>query len=162
VYVGRTYANVVLNGNAFDIGNIVLDPKLTEVGWSAAVKSLFVDGSDAGQTGDWRTRVFVLSPTGAREVPVLKLLKGDHSLQSDCHELSMLSVGWIESGSALLAMKQVPNSSGCSNMAKVLFYVIDISTNSIREVLTPATARMRYAKLLGPVTKSAMNEFPNR
>jgi hypothetical protein len=153
---------LTMGRSVIDLGNIFLSPDLAEVAWSVEAKGTFMNATDGGWTGSWQTRAFVASEGGAREIPVLDLVAKANALQSSCEKLNVMSVGWIESGKALLVIEQVPNSSGCSDMNKAVLFVIDVQQDRIRETLTPSQARKAYSNSFGSGTKAILTQSPNR
>jgi hypothetical protein len=154
--------HLTMGRSVIDLGNIFLSPDLAEVAWSVEGKGAFMNATDGGWTGSWQTRAFVASEGGAREIPVLDLVAKANALQSSCEKPNVMSVGWIESGKALLAIEQVPNTSGCSDMNKAVLFVIDVQQDRIRETLTPSKARKTYSNLFGSGTKAILTQSPNR
>ncbi|APG03686.1 hypothetical protein BJI69_07045 [Luteibacter rhizovicinus DSM 16549] len=143
-----TDVTLKLYGSVLDIADIYGSPWLSEAVWSGEARGVFVNASDGGTVGTWRTRAFVEAGGRVREIAVQKAIRTAHAITSTC-TLNVVSVGWIDSGDALLVMEQVPNSSGCSHMSKAVFFVIDVKTGKIRETLTPTEAKARYSDVFG-------------
>jgi hypothetical protein len=138
-----------LGRNTRDISGIFASPWLAEAVWSEEAKGVFVNASDGGGVGTWRSRAFVDSGAGMREIPIRKAVTSTHALTSTCKYLNIVSVGWIEAGKALLVMEQVPASSACSNMDVGILFVIDVTTGKVRETLSSADAVKRYSDVFG-------------
>jgi hypothetical protein len=162
IRVSDDTSTLKMGKTVFEIGGIYANPLLSEVAWSEDIKGVFVNASDGGDTGTWGTLAFIETNGKAREIPVSKLIKTKHALKSDCKYLNIASVAWIDAGSELLVLEQVPNSSGCSNMNKAVVHVIDVKHNKIREVLAPAKARARYSDVFGARTAGTLSKEPNK
>jgi hypothetical protein len=142
-------AVLVIGRSSINIDD-VMNPGLTEVNWLRPAGSLFINSSSGGTIGTWKTRVFVASGERHREVAVGKLIAKEASLTSTCRYLNVMSVAWLDGGKDLLVMQQVPNSSGCSHMGHAAFYVVDLTTERVKERLTIGDGAARYGQLLGP------------
>lgn len=124
-------------------------PELLEVGWSPDANDVFINASDGGASGTWSTRVFKRSDAGLREIPIEKLIEKVSTLRSDCRFKNVGAVAWIEGHRNLLVLEQVPDSSGCTNMGKVVGYVLDVVTPKVLERLNAEQVKARFHSQLG-------------
>jgi hypothetical protein len=136
-------------GQIIDVRD-VMNPGLTEVNWSSDAKALFINASDGGEVGTWLTRVFVIGADGIHEVKVGAAISGQPFPSATPREyLNVMSIGWLDHGTHLLVMRQVPNSSSYEDMDLARFYVVDVPSGRVTEQLTPAEAAKRYRAVFG-------------
>ena len=165
-HVAKIHADIdkgqlTARGKVIDIQD-VMNPGLTEVNWSNEANALFINSSDGGDVGTWTTRVFAISANGVREVKVgAAVSKQPFPSATRRQYLNVVSVGWINSGSALLVLRQVPNSSDYRDMNLARLYVVDIKSGRVIEQLTPADAAKKYSAVFGPGAEAVVSQSPN-
>ena len=162
IHLGEGGSTLKARRSVMSIEGIFANVNLAEVGWSPRLHGVFLNASDGGEVGTWGTRAFVIESGKARELPVARLLKTAKALTSDCDDLNVMSVAWLEEERALLVLEQVPNSSGCSNMNRAALFVVDVATGKVREKLSPEAARTRYARFLGEGVTAILTQLPNK
>lgn len=142
-------AVLVMGKTSIDIAD-VMNPGLTEVNWLGPAGSLFINSSSGGTIGTWTTRVFVTHGERYRDVAIGKLIAKASWLTSTCRHLNVMSVAWLDGGKNLLVLQQIPNSSRCSYMNDAVFYVVDLTTERVKERLTLGAGAAKYGQLFGP------------
>jgi hypothetical protein len=164
-------------GESLRIGSFATDlsdifgggPALVEVGWSPEAQGLFVNASEGGANGSWGSRVFVTRNGNVVEVPVRKLVIATNGLVPDCpggegelcKYLDLGSLAWLDHGRKILMMLSVPNSSGFTDMGKAELFVVDVQTNTVDKVISPAEALRSYSTYLLPWIRRSLANFPN-
>lgn len=150
---------LIAHGKVIDVREM-MNPGLTEVNWSKDAGALFINSSDGGEVGTWSTRVFAITGSEVREVRVGEAVSKEAFPSDTPREyLNVMSVGWIEHGAALLALRQVPNSSSYGeDMDLARLYVVDLGSSRVIERLTPAEAARKYRSVLGPGTEEALSQ----
>ncbi|MGN6094073.1 MAG: hypothetical protein ACTHOL_17120 [Luteibacter jiangsuensis] len=164
--VARIHANfnkgqLIVHGKVIDVRSM-MNPGLTEVNWSKEANALFINSSDGGGVGTWSTRVFVISRSEVHEVKVGEAISKRAFPSDTPHEyLNVMSIGWINHGSVLLVLRQVPNSSSYKDMDLARFYLVDINSGRVIEQLTPADAAKKYRALFGPGAEAVVSQSSN-
>lgn len=145
-------------GKVNDIRNM-MNPGLTEVNWSTQANAFFINSSDGGDVGTWSTRVFLIRENGDHEVKVSEAIsRQDFPSVTPREYLNVMSIGWINHGSALLVLRQVPNSSRYRDMNVARVYVVDVQTESVTEELTSVEADKKYHAVFGPGAKAVVSQ----
>lgn len=132
-------------------------PELLEMGCSSDDTLVFVNASDGGAVGTWKTYVFGRSGLVYREINVERLVERISALRTDCEAKNVGAVAWVGSGRELLLLEQVPNSSGCSGMGRMVGYVIDVDSLTVKERLSAKQVRYRFHDRLGPFGMAAVD-----
>lgn len=153
--VDANHATLKMGSFTTNVDEIYSSIGLTELSWSDAANGVFINASDGGVVGTWQSRVFVETGGRVKEVPVQRLIADKSVLSSDCKALNLASLAWIDNGKHLLVLQEVPNSSGCTNMADTALYVIDLGADQVVEVLH-GKAGLKYNKYLAPVVRELL------
>jgi hypothetical protein len=132
-----------------DLSNLIGSVSLTEVLWSPDSSAFFVNASDGGEVGTWKSYVFLLSGEKVREVQVGSLIAGQSGLKTTCDYKNLGSLGWMDGHAKIMLMEQVPSSSECSNMNSIKGYVIDTEAGRVLEVLEMPAVEKRFQPYFG-------------
>ncbi|HVI56044.1 MAG TPA: hypothetical protein VM621_13460 [Luteibacter sp.] len=161
IHAGVDEAQLTVGGKVIDVQD-VMNPGLTELNWSNEANALFINSSDGGDVGTWSTRVFVISGNGVHEVKVGAAVSKQRFPSAIRRKyMNVMSIGWINHGSALLVLRQVPNSSDYKDMNLARLYVVDVDSGRVIEQLTPADAAKRYRTVFGPGAEAIVSQSPN-
>ncbi|WP_413624791.1 hypothetical protein [Luteibacter sp. Lutesp34] len=158
IHADLNKGQLIAHGNVVDVQSL-MNPGLTEVNWSREANALFINSSDGGDVGTWSTRVFLISGSEVHEEKVGEAVSKE-AFPSDTplEYINVMSIGWINHGSALLVLRQVPNSSSYKDMGLAMFYLVDIKTAAVVEQLTPADAAKKYRSIFGPGAKAVVSQ----
>jgi hypothetical protein len=145
-----------VNGVAVtDLSNLIGSVSLAEILWSPDSDAFFVNSSDGGEVGTWKSYVYVLTGGGAaHEIHVDSLIAKRSALKTTCNYKNIGSLAWVDGHAKIFLIEQVPSSSECSNMDSISGYVVDVEAGRVLDVLDKAAMEKRFGPYLGNRSRS--------
>ncbi|WP_157006162.1 hypothetical protein [Luteibacter yeojuensis] len=133
----------------------VSSPDLVEISWSPQGDRVFVNISDGGSSGTWHALVFTRTARGFEQLDVGDVIRQVSKLGSDCSPVNVGAVTWLEGGTQVLAVEQVPDVSRCADMGAASGYVVDIRKRSVARRLTISEVRQHFGSSMGTQARAA-------
>jgi hypothetical protein len=118
VVVEGTKLKVVIKGKASpELEDYGVQP-LAELLWSPNSNAFFLTESDGGEVGTWNVTIYEIKGTQVRKLFVSKHVLDSFRKRYTCtesEEPNITAVKWINGGSKVLLVAQVPPHSSCRN-----------------------------------------------
>ena len=114
--------------------------------------------SDGGAVGTWSIMVYSISSKGLTSSQPTDLVIADFKKRfPKCPDEfpNVAAVSWLQATNQIAVVAQMPCQSSCSDMCKILGYIIDPVTGVIARRLRASEVHKEWAGALGPALRES-------